>query len=415
MTISPPAPVAPGAIDRIRAAFPALSAPPVYLENAGGSQVPRVVADAVREFMLHSYVQLGAPYDLSGRATETVRRAHDFINRLMGGQGRGSVILGPSCTAHSIMLADCYARALPAGAELVVMESGHEGNVGPWMRLADRGFSVNLWRCDPETGASPLEALEEVLSERTAVVAFAHVSNLLGEIEDVAAITRLAHSAGARVVVDGVAYAPHRAIDVAAWDVDWYIYSTYKVYGPHMAAMFGRADAIGELTGPHHFFIPDDDIPYKFEANGVSYEGCAGLLALQDYLRLVASAPGEGPIDRPTIERAFAMFTQLELPAQQRLIEYLAGRSDVRIIGPAHAEPSRVGTISFTHATKTSREISEAVCRAGVGIRHGHMYSYRLCERMGIDVTDGVVRVSLVHYNTVEEIDRLIGILERVM
>ncbi|NOG54435.1 MAG: aminotransferase class V-fold PLP-dependent enzyme [Planctomycetes bacterium] len=399
-------------VERIRSAFPALAGPMAFMENAGGSQVPRVVADAIRDFMLREYVQLGAPYELSSQATQTVADAHEFINRFMNGEDRGTVILGPSCTSLSMMLADCYARALPGDAEIIVMESGHEANVGPWDRLADRGFTVKIWTCDPQTGQSHLDDLKALLSEKTAIVACVHVSNLLGDIEDVPAITALAHEVGARVVVDGVAYAPHRAIDVAAWDVDWYIYSTYKVYGPHMAALFGKHDAIDELTGPHHFFIPKQEIPYKFEANGVSYEGCAGLLALQDYLRFVIGDTGAGPIDRSGIEGAFDILTNLEMQTQGRLVAYLQSRNDIRIIGPTHAEESRVSTISFVHTSKSSREIAESVCRHGIGIRHGHMYAYRLCERLGLAAGDGVVRVSLVHYNSPGEVDRLIAALD---
>jgi selenocysteine lyase/cysteine desulfurase len=313
------------------------------------------------------------------------------------------------------MLAGCYATALTPGSEIVVAQTGHEANVGPWKKLERIGFPLRWWEMDPATCTCPMERLEALLNDRTALVAFPHVSNLLGDIVDVRAITELVHAVGARVVVDGVAYAPHRAMDVAAWDVDWYAYSTYKVYGPHMAALWGRGDAIAELAGPNHFFIPDDEVPYKFEVGGASHEGCAGILGLRDYLMFLADAPASASIDRAVVERAFDTMVACELPLQARFIEYLLSREDVRIIGPKHSDPSRVPTISFVHSSKSSAEITAVVDRSGIGIRHGHMYAYHLCEALGLDPEDGVVRVSLVHYNTMEEVDRLIEVLETAL
>ncbi|MFG0329033.1 MAG: aminotransferase class V-fold PLP-dependent enzyme [Phycisphaerales bacterium] len=402
--------------DAIRAKFPALQSDLIYLENAGGSQVPAVVAERIREYMLHSYVRLGAGYDLSQYCTGVVADAHAFVNRIMNGEEVGQVVLGPSSTSLVMTLADAYARSLTSDAEIVVAESGHETNVGPWMRLADRGFTVRNWPMDPDAlDPCPLDTLRPLLNEKTAIVAFPHVSNLLGGIVDPGPIVDAAHEVGARVVVDGVAFAPHRPIDVRKWGVDWYVYSTYKVYGPHMAAMFGRDDAFAEIEGPHHFFIPRESIPYKFEAAGVSHEGCAGLLALQEYLNFMAGVDPDDETSRDTIESAFNRMAELEFEPQTRLIDYLGSRDDCRIVGPETGALTRVGTISFTHASQSSKAVAESLNARNFALRHGHMYSYRLCRRLGIDPDDGVVRVSLVHYNTVDEIDRLISGLDEVL
>ena len=399
---------------RIRTQFPALAGDTVYLENAGGSQVPAIVADSIRDYMLTSYVQLGAGYPLSHRATELVDEAHEFVRLMMNGKD-GEVILGSSTTALLQMLAKCYAQVLEPGSEIVVAQTGHEANVGPWKMLDRLGFSLRWWEMDPADYTCPLSELENLLSDRTALVAFPHVSNLLGDIVDVEAITSLVHEAGARVIVDGVAYAPHRAIDVSAWNVDWYAYSTYKVYGPHMAALWGRRDALAELHGPNHFFVPEDDLPYKFEIGGANHEGCAGVCGLRDYLAFVVGEADPRALDRPAIEQAFEIMTACELPLQARLIEYLQSRKDVRIVGPSDDGDSRVGTISFVHESKSSAEITAAVDRSGIGIRHGHMYAYHLCEAAGLDPEDGVVRTSLVHYNTMEEIEKLIEVFDAVL
>jgi cysteine desulfurase family protein (TIGR01976 family) len=398
--------------DAVRSWFPSLSSGFAFLENAGGSQVPAVVADAIREYMLSNYVQLGAGYPLSDRATEVVRQAHEFIEIFMNARPAGRVVLGPSMTALSTILAQAYAEKMKPGDEVILAQTNHEANAGPWARLERRGIVVKIWRIDPETFSCPLESLKKLLTERTRIVTLPHVSNLLGQITPVEAVVKMAHEAGARVVADGVAYAPHRAIDVEALGVDYYLYSTYKVHGPHMGAMFGRLEAFAEIEGPNHYFIAKDDIPYKFELGGVSHEGCAGLLALRPYLQFLA---GANHCDRKTVERAFAVMGKLEEPLTARLLEYLASKPGVRIIGSPRADDERVGTVSFVHERLSSSDIAAAVNREGIGIRYGHMYAIRLCEGLGIDPAAGVVRVSLLHYNTEEEIERLIGILDRVL
>ncbi len=399
--------------DRIRSRFPALELDEVLLDNAGGSQLPHAVIDRVREYMKSSFVQLGADYAAGRRANQTVDNAREFVRLLMNGQGIGWVALGPSTSMMCAVLADCYARAPISGRdEIIVCEAGHEANIGPWIRLAERGFKIKMWRFDPEKLTCSMGELGDLLSERTRVVAVPHVSNLLGRIENVPEITRLTHEVGARVVVDGVAYAPHRAMDVAAWGVDWYIFSIYKVYGPHMAAMFGTHDAFAELEGPNHFFINRNDVPYKMELGGVLHEGCAGILGVRDYLAFLGGDEFIENIDRHTVERAFDEMTAHELPMQARLIDYLLGKKQVRLIGPSVTDTSRVGTVSFVHRSKTSKEIVLAANERGFGIRYGHFYAHRLAAALGLDPEDGVVRTSLVHYNSKEEINRLIELFE---
>jgi cysteine desulfurase family protein (TIGR01976 family) len=364
--------------------------------------------------MLTHYVQLGAGYELSVEAERIVDEAHGLVRTLLNGL-HGEVVLGSSTSALLQMLAECYGATLRRGCEIIVAQTGHEANIGPWKKLERHGSRIVWWEMDPEALTCPIDGLQRLLTDDTALVAFPHVSNLLGDIVDVRAVTEIVHAAGARVVVDGVAFAPHRAMDVDGWGVDWYAYSTYKVFGPHMAALWGRRDAVAELTGPNHFFIPDDDVPHKFELGGVSHEGCAGILGLAEYLEFLAGAGDGEPLTRQTVERAFARIVELELPLQTRLIDYLRSRSDIRIIGPEDAGASRVPTISFVHANRSSREITEAVHRSGIAIRHGHMYAYHLCEALGQDPDDGVVRVSMVHYNTIEEVDRLIEVLDSTL
>lgn len=398
----------------LRSRFPALSGPTVFLENAGGAQVPDFVADRMHRYMTQTYVQLGAGYGLSQQCTATVDEAHAFARTFVNA-GQGQAILGSSTTALLNLLAECYGRVLKPGRKIILAETGHEANLGCWKRLERLGLEIVWWPMDPASLTCPLPALESLLDERVALVALPHVSNLLGEIVDLKRVAAQAHSVGARVVADGVAYAPHRAIDVQAWDVDWYVYSAYKVYGPHLGVLYGKNEALAELTGPNHFFIPDREWPYKFEPGGANHESCAALLGLGDYLKFVAGTDAAAPCDRAVIEQAFARMQDWESPLVDRLLGYLNGRADVRVIGPTENGPQRVGTISFLHESKSSREITEAVDGTGLAIRHGHMYAWHLCDKLGLDLEDGVVRVSFVHYNTVAEIDRLIECFDQVL
>jgi cysteine desulfurase family protein (TIGR01976 family) len=319
----------------------------------------------------------------------------------------GSVVLGPSTTALINLVAAAYSQVWAPGDEVIIAETNHEANVGAWNRLSNQGIEVKWWKVHPDSHRCESDDLKGLLTERTKMVTMPHVSNLVGQIEDVEAVCRITHAAGARVFVDGVAFAPHRTIDVQQLDVDWYVFSTYKVYGPHMAAMYGRADAIGALTGPNHWFVPKED-PYKWELGGVSHEACAGLLGLKSYFGFLAQEPYAG---RPTVVKAFERMMALEEPVDRKLREWLSG-THVKIVGPSAPGQTTVGTVSFVDPDRRSDDIARQVNQASIGIRNGHMYAVRLLEGLGIPPDPGVVRVSAVHYNTTDEIGRLIGVLQ---
>lgn len=422
-----PAPLVPS-LELVRAQFPALSRPTAFLDNAGGSHLPRCVIDAMTRYMAENYVQLGGDYPESLAAGANVAGAHDLVKLLLNAHGTGEVVLAQSTTALCHLLASCYAQApRPDRNEIVVCTAGHEANIGAWMKLAERGWVVREWRAERDPAQNHTwrilpRSLRPLLSERTRLVTFPHVSNILGEIVDAPEVATLAHSVGAKVVCDGVAYVPHRAPDVHRLGVDWYVYSTYKVYGPHGAALFGTREALAELEGPNHYFIPRDRVPSKFELGGVNHESCAAINGLWEYLCFLAgeaSLPTRTPAtlarDRAIIERAFGVMEQRELVTQSMLIDWLCSRREIEIIGPTHNGPSRVPTISFVAPGRSSRELATRANREGLAIRYGHFYSKRLIEAIGLEPDDAVVRVSMVHYTSPAEIERLIAWLERAL
>ncbi|QQR75871.1 MAG: cysteine desulfurase-like protein [Holophagales bacterium] len=404
----------------VRSSFPALAGEWVYLDNAGGSQVPATVAEAVREYLLTANVQHGASYEPSRRAMAAVEAGQRAVATLAGTEDPAEILLGSSTT----VLMQNLARAMVAGGwlapgdEVIVTDCDHEANAGPWRRLAAHGVVVREWRLDRESLRLRAEDLAQLLSPRTRLVAFTHCSNVVGSIHDVAALAALAHQVGARVVVDGVAFAPHRLVDVVALGVDFYAFSLYKVYGPHLAALWGRRDHFLALGKLNHEFVGDDDVPYKLQPGGPCYELAAALPATLDYLVEVgrrAGAPGDAP-PRAALAQAFAALAAHEESLAAPLLEFLRSRSDVRIVGdPSPERSQRAPTVSFVVAGRDSAEIVGRVDEHRIGIRFGHFYAKRLIDGLGLAPQNGVVRVSMVHYNTREEIERLIAALAVVL
>ncbi len=406
--VAPSPLLAPIDLRTIRAQFPALSQDMVFLENAGGSQAPRQVADAVYDYLTRTNVQVGGEYDTSKTCSRIIADAHAFMNTFFNGHGVGLPIFGSSCTTLMLRLAGMYGDAIDATRdEIIVSEAGHEANIGPWLRLKDRGYTIKWWEADSESGRCSLDQLRDLLSERTRIVALPHVSNILGEIIDVKSAIEIAHEFGARVVLDSVAYAPHRALDVKRLGADWCVVSVYKMFGPHIGALWGKREAFAELRGTNHFYMAEDHVPQKFEPGGAGYELCGGLLGLARYLKLLAGRSNDSPITRDALVAAFDRMTELEMPLQRWIMDWLGGLKGVRIIGPDHAEASRVPTVSFVHERRQPLELARAAAGSRIGIKSGHMSSYRLCQRMGIDVREGVVRVSAVHYNEIAELEKL--------
>ena len=254
------------------------------------------------------------------------------------------------------------------------------------------------------------------MTPRTKLVCFTHASNILGTINPVADITRFVHERGARVVVDGVAFAPHRAVEVAAWDVDFYIFSFYKVYGPHHAVLYGKYDQLLALPSLNHFFIGRDVVPYKLQQGNVNYELSVGCTAITDYLVELGGRTGSRTDRRGQILAAFDAIAQQEEQLADRLLSFLRSRNSVRIIGDPSADRTRrVPTISFIAENHRSDEVVTRVDEHRIGIRYGDFYARRLIEKLGLTPQAGVIRVSMVHYNTVAEVDRLVEALDQIL
>jgi cysteine desulfurase family protein (TIGR01976 family) len=398
---------------QIRAEFPALAHDCVYFDNAGGSQVLRRVADRVRDYLLTSSVQLGASYAQSQAAGAKVLEARRSVAELINAPHDDEVVMGGSTTSLMFMLTQALLPSIQPDDEIIVTNSDHEANIGGWMRLEAAGAVVRIWEVNQDTLTLELADLDRLLSPRVKWVAVTHASNILGTVNPVADIAKRVHAIGARLCVDAVAYAPHRLVDVQASGADVYVFSFYKVFGPHYAVMWIQRDLLIALPSLNHYFIGPDVVPYKLQPGNVNYELSYGCIGISDYLLEVGSKLGATGSSRQKMQVAFDAIEQHEDALAERLLAYLRGKKSVRIIGlPSAARGGRVPTVSFIVAGQMSESIVRHVDQFNIGIRFGDFYAKRLIEALDLQSQGGVVRVSIAHYNTAEEIDRLIEHLD---
>lgn len=400
-------------IDHIRAEFPALFNGFAYLDNAGGSQVLRRVGDRVRDYLLTSSVQLGASYAHSQDAGSKVLAARKSVAELINAEHDDEVVMGGATTALMFQVTQAILPSIQPGDEIIVTNTDHEANIGGWLRLQAVGAVVRFWNVNPQTLELDLADLEKLLSPKVKWVAMTHASNILGTVNPVAKVADLVHRVGARLCVDAVAYAPHRLVDVRASGADLYVFSFYKVFGPHYAVLWGRRQLLLGLASLNHYFIPNDTLPYKLQPGNVNYELSYGCVGINDYLTDVGTQLGAKGSSRQKMQAAFDAFEQHEDRLAEQLLSYLRGKKNVRIIGlPEAKSGQRVPTISFIVDGKMSESIVRHTDRFNIGIRFGDFYAKRLIESLGLHVWGGVVRVSIAHYNTVAEIDHLIRHLD---
>lgn len=401
----------------VRAQFPSLASGFVFLDNAGGSQVLGRVADRIRDYLTTTSVQLGASYAVSQAASEKVLSARRAIAELLNAAHDEEVVMGGSTTSLMFQLTSAISYTIQPGDEIIVTETDHEANIGGWKRLERFGAVVKVWTVNRQTLELDLATLESLLSPRTKWVAMTWASNVLGTVNPVAEVAARVHAAGARLCVDAVAYAPHRLLDVQASGADVVVFSFYKVFGPHYALLWGRHEMLKALPGINHFFIGPEMLPYKLQPGNVNFELSWGCVGIADYLEEAGTRMGATGTRRERMQAAFDAFARHEDALAEKLLAWLASQPAVRIIGrPAVTHGDRMPTISFVVAGRRSEDIVRAADPHGIGIRFGDFYARHLCEALGINAAHGgVVRVSLAHYNTTGEIDRLITALDSAL
>ncbi len=401
-------------IEWVRSQFPAFRRPSLqgqaFFENAGGSYACQQVIDRLHRFYTERKVQPYAPYGASHLGGEEMDEARSRLATMLG-VARHELSFGPSTTQNTYVLAQAVRHWLKPGQSIIVTNQDHEANSGPWRRLAEEGVTIREWQVDPETGELALDDLVAMLDDDVALVVFPHCSNVVGAINDVAAITALAHDAGARVCVDGVSYAPHGLPDVGAMGCDVYLFSAYKTYGPHQGLMVIREDWGMELPNQGHHF--NGDTLYKrFTPAGPDHAQVAASAGMADYSEDMAAHHGGGA-GADAARKAHDLMRAHEVVLLQSLLDYVSAKNSVRLIGPADAD-RRAPTVALALET-SGPDAAAALADLGIMASGGDFYAQRPLQACGVDMDKGVLRVSFVHYTTKAEVDALMTALDQVL
>ena len=404
-------------LDFVRRQFPAFSSPVLsshaFFENAGGSSPCQQVVDRLHRFYLDRKVQPYGPYPGAQAGGAEMDEARTRLAAMMG-VAPEEVSFGPSTSANTYVLAQAVRQWLRgANAAIVVTNQDHEANSGVWRRLADEGIEVREWALDPSTGSLDPAELQKLLADgKVKLVAFPHCSNVIAEINDVAAICDIARAAGARTVVDGVSYAPHGFPDIPALGCDVYLFSAYKTYGPHQGIMVLR-EAFGmELPGQAHFF--NHGTLYKRHTPaGPDHAQVAACAGMADYVDALAAAHGVSGDAAARNRAVHDLMRAQEVAVIAPLLDYLAARNDVRLIGPRDAA-RRAPTVAV-ELDRAAEPVSEELGRNGIACWAGDFYAVRPLAALGIDRAKGVLRMSATHYTSTEDVARLIAALDRVL
>jgi cysteine desulfurase family protein (TIGR01976 family) len=407
-------------IDGVRGQFPALGITDhgrrrIYLDNPAGTQVPKAVADAVAKCLLETNANLGGFFATTVAAQGVVDEAHLAIADFLGASSPEEVIIGPNMTTLTYQMSRTLGRGFSPGDEIVVTRMDHEGNVSPWLQLAeDRGLVVRFLPFDSASWQVQPADLARHLSPRTRLVALNYASNLTGSINPVKQLVEVARQAGALTYVDAVQFAAHGLIDVADLGCDFLACSSYKFFGPHMGVLWGRRDILDDLT-PYKCRCSSNGLPERFELGTPQIELMAGLSAAVGYFEgLGAAAAGSR---RQKIAAAFAASIAYEAPLALQLI---AGISDIDgLVVRGISDPARVGervpTVSFTVRGITPETLVRQLNAENIFVWAGHNYAWELVHQLGIPAEEGVIRIGVAHYNTAAEIDETVEAVRRLV
>jgi cysteine desulfurase family protein (TIGR01976 family) len=408
-------------VHRLREQFPALNQPcnggrPLFLDGPGGTQVPRGVIEAMVSYLSTCNANSGGLFATSRMSDRVLSGAHEAIADLLHAPSPDEVVFGPNMTTLTFQLSRALARTLRPGDEVVVTRLDHDANVTPWVLAArDAGATLRTVDICPDDCTLDMDHLRDQLNARTRLVALGCASNAVGTVNEVRTAARWAHEAGALVFLDAVHYAAHAPIDVQAWGCDFLACSAYKFFGPHVGVLWGRRELLERL--PAYKLRPaPDSLPGRWMTGTQNHEGLAGVAAAVEYLRAIGAAANPAAERRNQLRASLTAVQAYEAGLGQRLLKGLAARPRFKVWGIK--DPARVGervpTVAITLPGRQAAELAEQLAERHVYVWHGNMYALSLSERLGLEEHGGFLRLGLVHYNTVEEIDRLLAVLDEL-
>ncbi len=405
-------------VDFVRRQFPAFADAQArqwaFFENGGGSYACGPVVERLHRFMTEHKVQPYGPFALSERAGAAMDEGYAAIAAWLG-TPVDQITLGPSTTANAYVLARALAPRLGAGEEIVVTNQDHEANIGAWRRLAEQGLEIREWQVD-ETGELELAELERLVGPRTRLVCCSLCSNLTGSINPLAEIVAIAHRHGALVVGDGVSFAPHLPLAVEESGLDFYLFSTYKTFGTHLGVLWGSPEALAHTSNQSHYFNADKPRS-RLNPAGPQHAEIAALGGLSTYFDDVYDHHFSAP--EPDFGRRAAavwgLIREHETRLTERLLAGIERLPGLRLVGHGRqALARRVGVVSLVPERLPASLLATRLGARDIAVRNGDFYAVRLIEALGIDPDEGVLRCSLVHYNTLDEVDRLLDGLDQL-
>ncbi|HYV34407.1 MAG TPA: cysteine desulfurase-like protein [Gemmataceae bacterium] len=402
-------------VNYCRQQFPAFQARPraIFLDGPGGTQVPQRVIDAIVHYLTHCNANHGGVFATSRESDAILHKAHVAVAELLNAPSDKEIVFGPNMTTLTLGFTRSIAKTLKPGDEIVVTKLDHDGNVSPWLLAArDAGATVRWIDIQTPDCTLDLDSLRRQLNDKTRWVAVGCASNAAGTINDVAGITRLAHAAGAKVFLDAVHYAPHGPIDVQAWDCDALACSAYKFFGPHIGILWARRQLLEEL--PAYKLRPAaDTIPDRWMTGTQNHECIAGVAAAVEYLHDLGKHTGHTGDRRSTLRAAMTAIQSYETELGRQLLEGIAKLKRFEVWGIADVKKlaQRVPTVSITLPGTTAEKMARQLAERDMYAWNGNMYAINLSERLGLENRGGFLRLGLLHYNTHEEVERLLAAL----
>ena len=405
-------------VHELRALFPAIQKAGdfIFLENGGGSQVPQSVIDAVTNHLIDCNVQRMAKYRHSQGVDRGLQAARESVAILVNAYRPEEISFGLNATSFMRLVSLGIAKTLRSRNEIVVTDMDHDANIATWTALEADGAKIVWWHMR-EDGTLHTDDLKPLVTRRTRLVACTATAHSIGTIVDVAAVGKITMAAGAELFVDAVHYGPHGLIDVQAWGCDYLVCSGYKNFSPHMGFLWGRYDALCALPTFKEDFIPDVP-PYKIEVGTFAYENVAGMNAAVSYLEAIGRRmlTGSGHSRRQAIAAAMHAIGDYEITLSRAMLAALKRLgATIHGISDEGRLTQRVPTICFSLPAVSPQDFATGMGAAGVGLRDGHMFAPRLMKRLGLAMETGAIRVSMVHYNTIEEIGRFETIAQTIL
>ena len=409
-------------VHAIRLQFPALQESykgrqGVFFDNPGGTQVHESVIAAVTDYYTRRNSNTHGVFETSIRSDAVIDHARQAAADLLGAQTT-EVVFGNNMTSLTFALSHALAAEFGPEDEIVVTRLDHDANVSPWLMLAeDTGAQIRWADVDVETCTLDMEHMQSLITPRTRLVAVGYASNAVGTINDVATIVGWAKAVGAYSFIDAVQYAPHGLIDVKALDCDFLACSAYKFYGPHVGILYGKHAHLERLRA-YRVRPAGDELPGKWETGTKNHEGLAGTAAAIDYIASLGASYGRaraGASRRELLQAAWPVIHDHEYQLMDRLISGLKTIPQVRIYGISERSqwPQRMATISIRKEGKTPEQLATRLAEQNIFAWNGNFYALSISERLGVELSGGFVRLGLAHYNTLDEVDRCLAVIDR--